>query len=236
MEMVRTIIKLFHQLTAVVIILLIVLGALFALASLSKSTIADLFRLPLKESMTQKNPLSTSPPPIDTSPIPSEQPAVRPKLSLGLVAHTRSPENLQSGLNKLQGADVNAIILLGNVTQSGSVDELRQVKQMLDQVRLPTYFIPGTNDLQSSINQGLGGYGFISSIFGVRPNSQMYQEVDLAGLRLLLLDNADPTIGMTPEQWNWLATTLEEINKDTPVFLFLFTRTQTTPPASPPHN
>ncbi|MDP3724562.1 MAG: hypothetical protein Q8R11_02920 [bacterium] len=213
--MLKSFARIFHQLIALSFFALIILGALFALASMSNTTIADVFRVNNPTSQVETSPASGV-----ASPEPKENPAT---LSLGLAANV-SIDTLPAILQNLQSADIDAIILFGNITQTGSVDELRQVKVMLDNVRIPTYFIPGTNDLQSSV---------VSSIFGFRPNSQMYQEVDLAGFRLLLLDNADPTVGIAPEQWAWLAAALAETKKETPTFLFLHTRTQTTPAIEP---
>lgn len=220
--MMKSFARIFHQLIALTFLALIILGALFALASLSNTTIADVFRLPVKgpAGLSGASQINNSSGQSETLPEPTENPVPKPKLSLGLVANTHTSEKLQSVLTTLQQANVDAILILGNATQTGSVDELRGIKEILDGIHLPTYFIPGINDLKTP---------FISSIFGFRPNSQMYQEIDLAGLKLLLIDNADSTVGIAPEQWSWLATTLTEENTDNPTLVFLHTRSHQDP-------
>lgn len=223
--MLKSFARIFHQLIALALLALILLAALFALASLSNTTIADLLNVPFdKSNAPTAGQTSKFSPDAATQPQPTETAVAKPKLSLGLVANTKLANDLESSLITLQQSNVDAIFLLGNVTQTGSVEELRAVKTILDNVRLPTYFIPGTDDLKTP---------FLSSIFGFRPNSQMYQEVDLAGARILLIDNADPTVGIAPEQWNWLATTLAKANPNSPSFIFLHTRLQTTPEIEP---
>ena len=64
--------------------------------------------------------------------------------------HVGSPENNEDLRRSVQDInlqkDIAFVIVSGDVTEFGSYDELRTAKQLLNDLRVPYYAIPGNHD------------------------------------------------------------------------------------------
>lgn len=122
-------------------------------------------------------------------------------LAVGLVA---DPENenelLAKSLAQLKSANVNFVIALGDLTNTGTVDELQASKAVFDNGGLPYYVMPGDHDGWESREKGEANSANFTSVFG-KPTTQFF---DKDGIRFVLVDNSDLYKGISAEDWEIL--------------------------------
>lgn len=61
---------------------------------------------------------------------------------------------LKNAVNEINGADYNIVIVSGDITNTGSNAELQNVKNILDEIKKPTYCIPGNHENNWSQSAG----------------------------------------------------------------------------------
>ncbi len=111
-----------------------------------------------------------------------------------------------------QMTDVAFVVLTGDITELGTDDEIRRAKEILNELKVPWYIIPGNHDTGWSES---GGQSFIK-IFGSDKFSFEYEGIRFLGCAsgpyLRMSDGHVPRSHIT-----WLEYELSTLKKDQPV-------------------
>lgn len=137
-----------------------------------------------------------------------------------LVADSHNDNNdLNKAINqgKAKYPDLKFIIGLGDYTEVGTVEELKNAKKEFDNSSLRYFLIPGDHDLWDCRNRSLPPTACFSQVFG-----PPYQSFEFGGFEFLLLDNSDNYTGFDARQTAWIATELENFKKTGAKGLFVF--------------
>lgn len=119
-------------------------------------------------------------------------------------------------LERLKKDKVEFIIHLGDLSNAGDMEVLREAKQILDRSDLTYYVIPGDHDLNWSPNHDKSNF---QEIFG----SSTYTSFSFKQVEFLLVDNTDHQEGLGEIQWSWLQAELEKLAVERPQLIFAFT-------------
>jgi predicted phosphodiesterase len=118
---------------------------------------------------------------------------------IGFVADIHSDlAGLQTALYELSQEDIDALVVLGDLTAVGDIDSLQAVKEVLDTSSVTYYVLPGDHDLVQSV--GSSNY---TQIFG-NPN----QVIDVAGKTVLLMDNSANFTEISGSTMSWFSAKL----------------------------
>lgn len=114
-------------------------------------------------------------------------------------------ENLKKVISQVKSkySDVAFIIGLGDYTDVGTVEELKNAKSVLDSSGLRYFLIAGDHDLWDSRDKGQNPNTNFSKVFG-----PVYQSFNYNNFKFLLLDNSDNYIGILSEQQTWITEQL----------------------------
>lgn len=137
-----------------------------------------------------------------------------------LVADSHSDnKDLNKAINqgKEKFPDLKFIIGLGDYSEVGTIEELKNAKKEFDSSALRYFLIPGDHDLWDSRNRSLPPTAYFSQVFG-----PSYQSFELGNFKFLLLDNSDNYIGLDSKQTAWIATELEKFKENRAKGLFVF--------------
>lgn len=112
--------------------------------------------------------------------------------------------------------DLRFIIGLGDYTEVGTIQELKNAKSLFDASGLRYFLIPGDHDLWDCRNKELPLVSCFEEVFG-----RDYQSFVFENFRFLLLNNGDNYKGFDSEQLKWITEEFEKNKetKDTLVFL-----------------
>lgn len=156
--------------------------------------------------------------------IPSEsltEPAGQLVFRFLMVADSHSDNaNLSKAISQAKGSfpDLKFIIGLGDYTEVGTIDELKNAKAEFDNSGLRYFLIPGDHDLWDCRNKGLLPVSCFNQVFGLP-----YQSFTFENFRFILLNNSDNYVGFDGEQLQWVTQELEKAKtedlKETFVFL-----------------
>ncbi len=113
--------------------------------------------------------------------------------------------------------DLKFIIGLGDYTDVGTIEELKNTKIELDNANLRYFLIPGDHDLWDSRNRNLPATSDFTKVFG--PN---YQSFTYENYRFLLIDNSDDYLGLGEAQLKWINNELEKAKSDSVKGIFIF--------------
>lgn len=152
----------------------------------------------LGQLQTQPHIVSQSQP----SPVPQKPKVI---FSFMLMADSHSDNvNLAKALKQAQDrGNLKFIIGLGDYTEVGTLDELKQAKLELDKAGLIYFLVPGDHDLWDSRNRSLSPNENFRQIFG--PSYQSFTE---STFRLILIYNSDNYRGLDDGQLGWLESEL----------------------------
>lgn len=145
-----------------------------------------------------------------------DQPAFR----FLLVADSHSDNvNLAKAINQAKQSypDLKFIIGLGDYTEVGTVDELKNAKEKLDSSGLRYFLIPGDHDLWDCRNRDLVPVSCFREVFGPQ-----YQSFTFLNFRFLLLYNSDNYTGFSTEQSKWVTDELEKTKQEGAKGIFVF--------------
>lgn len=138
------------------------------------------------------------------------------KFALVTDTHVGNPQNNEDLINTVNDinslSEISFVIVSGDVTEFGSFEELTLAKEILDNLEVPYYSIPGNHDSnwsESGMNDFLRVFG--NETFGFEYNG--YQFIGLA---------SGPNMRMSPgqiprENLTWFFNELEGVVKDTPI-------------------
>lgn len=148
--------------------------------------------------------------PSETSP---EQPKI-PKMVFKflVVADSHSDNtNLSKALSqtKRDFPDLKFIIGLGDYTEVGTIQELKNAKKELDSSGLRYFLIPGDHDLWDCRNKNLVPTACFMEVFG-----PSYQSFTFNNFRFLLLNNSDNYQGIDSEQQEWITNELTKAREE----------------------
>ena len=117
-----------------------------------------------------------------------------------------SYKNLQKALQRIKQDGGEFIIIAGDLTTAGKAQELRKVKEILDESGIPYYAIPGNHDLLST-PIGRKGEGW-QEVLEVD-----YQSFQKGEVKFILINNGDGKIGVDQTQQEWLNQELVDCPK-----------------------
>lgn len=128
-------------------------------------------------------------------------------------------QNLRKAIVKAQRnyPDTAFIIGLGDYTDVGTTQELKNAKNELDNSFLRYFLVAGDHDLWDSRNKNLAAETNFKEVFG-----PLYQSFTYNGFKFLLLDNSDNYIGVSSLQKIWLTSELEKAKGEGILGVFVF--------------
>ena len=126
----------------------------------------------------------------------SPSPIAADQYSFAVISDIHSDyKNLQKTLSKIKEDKMSFVIAVGDLTTLGKMEELIEIKAVLDQSGLPYYIVPGNHDLWSAktlINP-------FKDVFGAD-----YQSFKKANVKFILINNGDGSVGIDQKQKTWL--------------------------------
>ncbi|MBI2338358.1 metallophosphoesterase, partial [Candidatus Daviesbacteria bacterium] len=137
-----------------------------------------------------------------------------------LIADSHSDNNdLGKAINqaKEKYPDLKFIIGLGDYTEVGTVEELKNAKKEFDSSSLRYFLIPGDHDLWDCRNRKLAPVACFEEVFG-----PSYQTFTVENFKFLLLDNSDDYKGIEGGQSNWIERELLKAKEESAKGIFVF--------------
>lgn len=148
------------------------------------------------------------------------------KFALVADSHNNN-EGLAKALEKAKADGAKFVIGLGDFTDTGTIEELENVKKVFDAGGLPYYVIPGDHDLWDARDKGKIAVNNFSQVFGTP-----YQAFTDSGIRFILLYNSDNYYGVNDLQFSWLKEELSKETKDQTKAIYVFLHEPITHPTS----
>ena len=139
------------------------------------------------------------------SPVP--KPITLFKFALVTDSHNEN-DYLSRALAQAKKAGANFVIGLGDYTDTGTVDELKIAKNSFDTAGLRYYLTAGDHDLWDSRNRSVPAVTNFSGFFG-----SPFQSFSSQGVKFIIVYNADNYDGLNKDQFDWLKTTFEQMQK-----------------------
>lgn len=102
-------------------------------------------------------------------------------------------------------SDLAFIIGLGDYTEVGTIDELKNAKNVLDSAGLRYFLVAGDHDLWDARDKDQDPAANFREVFG-----PTYQSFIFNNFKFLLLNNSDNYNGISLEQQNWITDELEQ--------------------------
>lgn len=197
--------KTFRRIVALILICLIIVGLYASVKGFSGydllsidqgkvlTGITERGKQILNGSWLRKMPLATAIPQVKV-----QQKSVLLKVGLVSDSHNDS-QNLQRALAQLKELGVSHILALGDYTQIGTFGELKTARQYFDDAQIPYSAVPGDHDLWDNKNKGEVATKNFEEVFGAS-----YSSLNLSGIPMLMINNANNEYGIEPEQWQWI--------------------------------
>ncbi len=117
--------------------------------------------------------------------------------------------NLNKALEQAKSNQARFIVGIGDLSDVGTDDELRNSKEQFDLAGLPYYVTPGDHDLWDSRDKGNPPDTNFKETFGVPYQSFAYDKV-----RVVLVYNSDNYEGLDDLQLKWLDEELKRVYAD----------------------
>lgn len=135
--------------------------------------------------------------------------------------------NLSKALNQAKQAGAKFVVGLGDLSDVGTIDELRNSKQQFDSVDLPYYTTPGDHDLWDARNKKLNPVQNFTDVFG-----QPYQSFSYDGVRFIVYYNSDNYLGVDDLQLKFLEDESRIAGESDAKLIFTFSSTPLYHPSS----
>lgn len=150
------------------------------------------------------------------------------KFSFAVMADShKDTASLEKALNQVSDAGAKFVIIMGDLSDIGTTEELSATKQVLDNSGLIYYASPGDHDLWDSRDKESNPPKNFTSVFG-----ETYQSLSYDKVRLLLIYNSDNYLGLDGVQLKWIEDELERAAIDRPELIFVFAPTPLFHPSS----
>lgn len=144
----------------------------------------------------------------------------KPVFKFMLVADSHNDNtNLKKSIAQVKQAytDISFIIGLGDYSDVGTIEELKNAKVELDLSSLRYFLIPGDHDLWDCRNRSLPPNCNFREVFG-----PSYQSFTFNDFRLILSNNSDNYLGIDEQQLKWLSDQLEQAKNDQVKAIYVF--------------
>lgn len=117
--------------------------------------------------------------------------------------------NLKKALESAKKEGVKFVVGIGDLSDVGTDDELRNSKEQFDMVGLPYYIVPGDRDLWDARDKGKDADHNFKEVFG-----SPYQSFAYDSVRFLLVYNSDNYKGLSELQLEWIDTELKRLQNE----------------------
>ncbi len=135
----------------------------------------------------------------------------------GVVPAAQQVSKLIAHINSLSPAP-DLVLVTGDLTHDGTLEQAREARRILSDLRMPWYLVPGNHDQRDTLKKV-----FAPDACPSRDENFLHFQIDLPSLRLIGLDSTRPDApgGMLcPQRADWLENRLDE-RPDKPTLLFL---------------
>lgn len=126
-------------------------------------------------------------------------------------------QNLWKSLNQAKQSGAQFVIGLGDFSNVGTIDELRNSKEQFDRLGLTYYVTAGDHDLWDARDKGLGAEANFKEVLG-----PAFQSFSYSGIRFIVLYNSDNYYGLDDYQLNWLKSELDRVEEESYKAVFVF--------------
>lgn len=150
------------------------------------------------------------------------------KFKFAVIADShKDTVTLEKALQKAKDGGVEFVIIMGDLSDVGTIEELEKTKQTLDNSGLTYYATPGDHDLWDSRDKESNPPKNFTEVFG-----KTYQSFSSGNVRLLLVYNSDNYLGLDGVQLKWIEDELERALLNESELIFVFAPTPLYHPSS----
>lgn len=135
--------------------------------------------------------------------------------------------NLKKALDLAKEKQAKFVIGIGDFSDVGTIDELKNTKLYFDTVGLPYYVTPGDHDLWEARQKNLEADANFKEVF-----NSPFQSISYGDTRIILIYNSDNYDGLGEFQLNWLSEELKRVNNPDSKQIFVFGATPLFHPSS----
>lgn len=161
-----------------------------------------------------------------TSDEPKSNAPVKFKFAVLADSH-KDTASLTKALAQAKVAGAEFVIMMGDLSDVGTIDELTATKQVLDNSGLTYYVAAGDHDLWDSRDKESNPPKNFQQVFG-----KTYQSFSYNGARLILIYNSDNYLGLDGVQLKWIEDELARVNQEGSLPVFVFAPTPLFHPSS----
>lgn len=135
--------------------------------------------------------------------------------------------NLAKALSQAKEAGAKFVVIMGDLSDVGTIEELQATKQVLDGSGLTYYAGAGDHDLWDSRDKESDPPKNFNQVFG-----KTYQSFSFDNIRYILIYNSDNYLGLDGLQLKWVEDELERASLESPKLIFVFAPTPLFHPSS----
>jgi len=132
--------------------------------------------------------------------------------------------NLEKALNQARDAGSQFVVIMGDLSDVGTIEELESTKRVLDASGITYYAAAGDHDLWDSRDKESDAPKNFTTVFG-----KTYQSISYDTARLILIYNSDNYLGLDGVQLSWLE---DELMRGAEELIFVFAPTPLYHPSS----
>lgn len=135
--------------------------------------------------------------------------------------------SLERALNQVRDEGAKFVIIMGDLSDVGTLEELESTERVLDASGLTYYAAAGDHDLWDSRDKESDPPNNFSQVFG-----KTYQSFSNEGVRFVLIYNSDNYLGLDGVQLAWIEDELNRSLAENPKLIFVFAPTPLFHPSS----
>lgn len=150
------------------------------------------------------------------------------KFKFGVLADSHKDlASLEKALMQAAEEGVKFVVMMGDLSDTGTAEELEATKQVLENSGLTYYAMPGDHDLWDSRDkENDAAKNFVQTF------KETYKSISYDNVRLILIYNSDNYLGLDGLQLKWIEDELERVSAVAPELLFVFAPTPLFHPSS----
>lgn len=157
-----------------------------------------------------------------------EQPKGELEYSFAVLADShKDTANLKKALEIAKIKNARFVIVMGDLSDIGTVDELRNSKAQFDASGMTVYVTPGDHDLWDSRDKKNPAEKNFMEVFG-----PPYQAFTYGSARFIIIFNSDNYLGLDSTQLKWIEEELEKYKSNPANHLFIAAPTPLYHPSS----
>lgn len=150
------------------------------------------------------------------------------KFKFAVLADSHKDLNsLEKALAQAKGSGAKFAVVMGDLSDTGTVEELKATKEILDSSGLTYYVSPGDHDLWDSRDKENDPSKNFIELFG-----STYESISYDNVRILLIYNSDNYLGLDGVQLQWIEDELQRATEAGPDLIFVFAPTPLYHPSS----